>query len=68
MTDGAEAMVSEENGFKGMLRKKGIKCPTFHCIIHQEALCKKRLMLSSTLTIVTKITNLIKGGNRALSH
>lgn len=34
VTDGAKAMVGQENGFWGHLKKNGINCPTFHCIIH----------------------------------
>jgi hypothetical protein len=29
----AMAMVGEQKGFSGLLRKSGIKCPIFHCII-----------------------------------
>jgi len=68
VTDGAKAMVGKTNGFWGHLKKNGINCPTFHCIIHQEALCGKIVKLFSTMKIVTKVTNLIRGGNRALLH
>jgi hypothetical protein len=37
VTDGAKAMVRKQKGFSGLLRKSGVKCPIFHCIIHQEA-------------------------------
>jgi hypothetical protein len=36
VTDGTNAMVGEKKGFFGLLRKSGVKCPIFHCIIHQE--------------------------------
>lgn len=68
VTDGAPAMVSVENGFVGILRKNSINCLTLHCIIHQEALCTKSLKLTSAMNVVVKVTNLIRGGNRALSH
>ena len=68
VTDEATAMVGHVNGFRGLLKTHGITCHTYHCIIHQKALCGKILMLSSTMKIVTKITNLIRGGNRALSY
>nr|XP_012217172.1 PREDICTED: general transcription factor II-I repeat domain-containing protein 2A-like [Linepithema humile] len=67
-TDGAPAMIGSENGFVGHLRKNGINCLTFHCVIHQEALCEKSVRMLSAMKIVTKITNLIRGGNRSLSH
>jgi hypothetical protein len=41
VTDGAKAVVGEQNGFSGLLGKSGVKCPIFHCTIHQEALCVK---------------------------
>ncbi|PNF29048.1 hypothetical protein B7P43_G14049 [Cryptotermes secundus] len=33
-----------------------------------EALCAKSIKLSTTMATVTKITNLIRGGNRSLTH
>lgn len=68
VTDGAKAMVGTENGFCGQLRKHNIYCPMIHCIIHQEALCEKIIKMASTMKLVTKITNLIRGGNKSLSH
>jgi hypothetical protein len=68
MTDGAKAMAGEQKGFSGLLRKSDVKCPIFHCIIHQEALCGKLVQQSNCMKVVVKITNLIRGGNRSLSH
>lgn len=68
VTDGAPAMTGNIIGFKGLLRKSGVKCLMFHCIIHQEVLCGKVLKFSETMKMVTKITNLIRGGNKSLSH
>jgi hypothetical protein len=68
VTDGAEAMVGEQKGFSGLLGKSGVKCPVFHCIFHQEALCGKSVQQSNCMKVVVKITNLIRGGNRSLSH
>ena len=34
----------------------------------QEALCAKTLNFSHVMDLVTKVTNLIRGGNRSLSH
>jgi hypothetical protein len=44
------------------------KCPVFHCIVYQEALCGKSVQQSNSVKVVVKITILIRGGNRALSH
>jgi hypothetical protein len=68
VTDGAKAMVGEQKGFSGLLRKSGVKCPIFHCVIHQEALCGKSVQQSNCMKAVVKITSLIRGGNRSLSH
>jgi hypothetical protein len=67
-TDGVTTMVGEQKGFSGLLRKSGVKCPIFHCIIHQEALCGKSVQQSNCMKVVVKITNLIRGGNKSLSH
>lgn len=68
VTDGAPAMVGETIGLRGILQKKGVNCLKFHCIIHQEALCGKIVKISETMKIVTKITNMIRGGAKSLSH
>lgn len=68
VTDGAKAMVGSQVGLVGLLRKAGISCPSFHCIIHQEALCGKILEMEDTMKTVMKCVNMIKGGNRSLTH
>lgn len=68
VTDGAKAMTGNVTGFAGYLKQNGIDCPLIHCIIHQEALCGKSLRQMNAMKIVVKITNLIRGGNKALSH
>ncbi|XP_057203176.1 general transcription factor II-I repeat domain-containing protein 2B-like [Triplophysa rosa] len=68
VTDGAPAMQGKKSGFAGLLKKNGVNCPVLHCIIHQEALCAKILDFSHVMNVVTKVTNLIRGGNRALNH
>lgn len=68
VTDGAKAMVGTEIGFCGQLRKNNIYCSMIHCIIHQEALCGKIIKMTLTMKLSTKITNLIRGGNKSLSH
>jgi hypothetical protein len=66
--DGAKAMVGEQKVFSGLLRKSDVKCPIFHCIIRQEALGGKSVQQSNCMKVAVKITNLIRGGNRSLSH
>jgi hypothetical protein len=68
VTDGAKAIVGEQKGLSELLRKSGVKCPIFHCIIHQEALCGKSVQQSNYMKVIVNITNLIRGGNRSLSH
>jgi hypothetical protein len=68
MTDGAKAMVEEKKGFSGLLGKSGVKCPIFHCTIHQDALCGKSVQQSNCMKAVVKITSLIREGHRSFSH
>ena len=67
VTDGAPAVTGTVNGLFGLLKQNSINCYTFHCIIHQEVLCAKILRLSQTMKLVTKVTNLVRGGNRSLT-
>lgn len=68
ITDGAKAMTGSKNGFLGQIRQRGLKFPIMQCIIHQETLCGKVIKLSRAMQTITKIVNLIKGGNKFLSH
>ncbi|KYM87988.1 hypothetical protein ALC53_03206 [Atta colombica] len=56
-----------KTGFYGQIRIN-FKFSVIHYIIHQEALCRKAIKLCSTMKIVTKIVNSIKGGHKFLSH
>ncbi|XP_067203780.1 general transcription factor II-I repeat domain-containing protein 2B-like [Linepithema humile] len=67
-TDGAKAMIGSKNGFFDQLKQRNLKFPVIHCIIHQEALCGKDVKLCTAMQTVTKITNVIKGGKKFLSH
>ena len=51
-----------------MLKKNGVNCTTLHCIIHQQALCRKMLQTSDVMKTVVQIVNLIRGGNKAYKH
>lgn len=68
VTDGAKAMVGSKNGFFGQIKQRGLKFPVIHCIIHQEALCGKVVKLCTAMQTVTKIINIIKDGQKFLSH
>lgn len=67
-TDGAAVMVGRKNGFVGHLIKAGIEVPTFHCIIHQQALFSKTLGLMEAMKTAVKIINRLRGGHNALTH
>ena len=68
VTDGAKAMTSNKTGLIGLLKKNGVNCTTLHCIIHQQALCRKMLQTSDVMKAVVQIVNLIRGGNKAHRH
>ncbi|OCT91679.1 hypothetical protein XELAEV_18014740mg [Xenopus laevis] len=41
VTDGARAMVGKTQGLAGRLKKEGVDCYMFHCIVHQEVAIRK---------------------------
>ena len=70
-TDGAPAMVSNNVGLVGLLRKKldkdfGVSMSAIHCVIHQEALCGKHLKIQDVMNVVVKTINFIR--SRGLNH
>lgn len=67
-TDGAAVLVGRKQGFVGRLLKAGINIPTFHCIIHQQALFAKSLGFADTMKTAIKIINRLRGGHNALMH
>uniref|UniRef100_H3AZ56 HAT C-terminal dimerisation domain-containing protein n=1 Tax=Latimeria chalumnae TaxID=7897 RepID=H3AZ56_LATCH len=68
VTDGALAMCGHSDGFIDLYKRSGVDFVSFHCIIHQESLCRKILVLKEVMDTVVKITNLIRSNSRSLSH
>uniref|UniRef100_A0A3Q3JPD4 SPIN-DOC-like zinc-finger domain-containing protein n=1 Tax=Monopterus albus TaxID=43700 RepID=A0A3Q3JPD4_MONAL len=72
VTDGAPAMQGETHQICRAPSTEGSELPyTVKCNLHlspQEALCARTLDFIHVMDLVTKITNLIHGGNRSLSH
>ena len=66
--DGAKAMTGNKTGLVGLLKKNGVNCTTLHCIIHQQALCRKMLQTSDVMKTAVQTVNLITGGNKAHRH
>jgi hypothetical protein len=68
ITDGAPAMTGENVGFIGLC-KKDPAFPIFfsyHCVIHQQALCTKVIDFQHVMSVVQKIVNSILA--RPLPH
>ncbi|CAK1600837.1 unnamed protein product [Parnassius mnemosyne] len=72
-TDGALSMIGVNSGLITLLKKhlqeKNINAEDlmhFHCIIHQEALCSKKIEFQNVMKVVVSTVNFIK--SRGLNH
>lgn len=68
-TDGCPSMVGRIKGFVALLkqefRKQNIphELLSIHCLIHQEALCKKTLKLDNVTSVVVNFVNFVRGSS-----
>ncbi|XP_065658042.1 zinc finger BED domain-containing protein 5-like [Hydra vulgaris] len=63
VTDGAPAMIGRIRGVVTLLRNSGEfpnKFMSYHCVIHQEALCAKVATIDNVMTAVVKTINHIR--------
>lgn len=71
-TDGAPSMIGKKAGVVTKFREKvqaangGGDFWTFHCILHQEALCCKSLKMDHVMEVVVRTVNFIRA--RGLNH
>lgn len=66
-TDGAPAMIGKTNGVVTLLQNHaGRQLFSYHCIIHQEALCAKDMMYEDVIDPVVRCINFIRA--RALNR
>lgn len=68
VTNGARAITGTEMRFSEFLKQNYYYYAVIHYIVHQEALCGESLRHFNVMTLVVKITNVIRRDNRALTH
>ena len=72
VADGAPSMIGRKAGVAAKFKEKvnnsnsGNKFWSFHCIIHQEALCCKALKMDHVMEVVVETVNFIR--SRSLNH
>ena len=70
VTDGARAMVGNNEGFVVLLQKEpeleGKDFVQYHCLIHQENLCAKTIGFENVMKAIVTLINFIRA--RGLNH
>ena len=61
-TDGAPSMVEKKKGAISLLRKTKLfsDFKAYHCVIHQQSLCAKHVVIEDVMATVVKIVNCIR--------
>ncbi|XP_037959138.1 uncharacterized protein LOC119688536 [Teleopsis dalmanni] len=67
VTDEAKAMTSSGR-ITGLFRRNGVESALIQCIVHQEVICGKFLRPTNTPEVIVRITDLIRGENKTLTH
>lgn len=71
-TDGAPALIGKNNGFVKLIKNKVLESTlnydlmSFHCIIHQQSLCKHKFPFKNVSDVIIEVVNIIK--SKALNH
>ena len=69
-TDGAPSMTGKNEGFVAHLKKEFVNQDfiSFHCILHQQNLCSKSVILDDTLKNIVAIVNYIRANSTRHRH
>lgn len=70
-TDGAPSMIGKNEGFVAHLKKEFVRHDdfiSFHCILHQQNLCSKSVILDDTLKKIVGIVNYIRANSTRHRH
>ncbi|XP_069596686.1 general transcription factor II-I repeat domain-containing protein 2B-like [Ranitomeya imitator] len=60
LIDGAKTTTAKNSGLAGLLKRDGVACLTFHCIVHEEGLVGTMLKMADVMEVVIKITNMMR--------
>ena len=69
-TDGAPSMTGKNEGFVAHLKKEFVNQDfiSFHCLLHQQNLCSKSVILDDTLKNIVAIVNYIRANSTRHRH
>ena len=69
-TDGAPSMTGKNEGFVAHLKKEFVNQDfiSFHCLLHQQNLCSKSVILDDTLKNIVAIVNYIRANSTRYRH